>query len=96
MKCKLIEPPGNGEIIEHPEAHLLCEMGIAEPADEECQKMADAAIERNAQQQRRVEAQRRARAEEALARRQAAFGQMIGVETTDDVRAKTSEKRGQQ
>lgn len=105
MKCRLTVPHDRlpvGHEIEHEEAHLLVEMGLAEPADDQCRQAAVAAEERTkmsqansaAKRKQRI-SERRARTEAMLKARQQEFAHQLGVETTDDARAASAEKRGQ-
>lgn len=103
MKAKLTQPLRGrtvGEIVEHDDAHLLVELGIAEPADEECAERT--AIFHSAQEsevrqatearkQKLLDSKRRAAA--ALKAKQDSFAERLGLETADDARAMGAEKR---
>ena len=103
MKCKLTQEADGRPactVIEHEQAHLLVEMGIAEPDDDECSKrkaMFHAATEESRKRSALVHEQRlkdrRAKSEAALKSRQRELAEEMGVETAEDHHAASAEKR---
>lgn len=62
-----------GTVIDHPDSHLLCRLGVADPADDECQAIYDTWRKWKAERDAKLARDKIESAQRKLAQRRAEF-----------------------